>query len=180
METTGIVRRVDELGRVVIPKELRKTLKISAGDGVEIIAAGEEIRLKKYAPVSAFKETVMPVCKFLAETLDKTAIITDDDKVCYAYGKNSKNYIDKPLTKEFKKAICGGVGAACRAGENGAAQIIKDGADEIVAEVFMPVSCGGKVVGAVVVLSFNEESFDGAELKTVKFAAELLSDGIRF
>ena len=47
METTGIVRRVDDLGRVVIPKEIRKTLKISEGDAVEIIAAGEEIKIKK-------------------------------------------------------------------------------------------------------------------------------------
>lgn len=180
METTGIVRRVDDLGRVVIPKELRKTLKISEGDAVEIIACGEEIKIKKYAPVSAFKETVMPVCKFLSETLNKTALITDCEKVCYAYGKNSKNYIEKPLSKEFKKTIGCGVGSACKTGENGAAGIIQDGGDEIIGMVFMPIACGEKVTGAVVVISFNEEVFDGAELKAVKFAAELISDGIRF
>ena len=180
METTGIVRRVDDLGRVVIPKEIRKTLKISNGDAVEIIAAGEEIRVKKYAPVSAFKETVMPVCKFLSEALLKTVLITDGEKVCYAYGKNSKNYADKQLTQEFKKTIGGGVGAAYKAGENEGVKIVKDVDLEVAAEAFMPISDGEKVAGAIVAISAEGDVFNAAELKTVKFAAELISNGIRF
>lgn len=180
METTGIVRRVDDLGRVVIPKEIRKTLKISEGDAVEIIAAGEEIKIKKYAPVSAFKETVMPVCRFLSESLDKTVLITDDEKVRYAYGKNSKIYIDKEITQEFKKAISGGVGAAYKADENGMVDIVKGAGDGVSAEAFMPISEGEKAAGAIVVISAKDEAFNSAELKTVKFAAELISSGIRF
>lgn len=180
METTGIVRRVDDLGRIVIPKEIRKTLKISDGDAVEIIASGDEIRVKKYAPVSAFKETVMPVCKFLAEALDKTVIITDDVKVRYAYGKNSKNYTDKEITQEFKKAMSVGVGAAHRTDEKRKINIIKDGCDAITSEAFVPISDGEKSEGAIVLLSEDKDIFNPYELKTLKFAADLISNGIRF
>ena len=51
MKTTGIIRRIDELGRIVIPKELRKNLKIGNGDSLEILIDGEDIVLKKYSPM---------------------------------------------------------------------------------------------------------------------------------
>ncbi len=75
MKSTGIVRRVDELGRVVIPIELRRTLDIAEKDALEIFVDGEKIILKKYNPADVFTGTLEDLIEYKGKKISKTTII---------------------------------------------------------------------------------------------------------
>ncbi len=74
MKNIGIVRKVDELGRIVIPKELRRTLNLEEGDGLEIYTEGEEIILKKYAPDCIFCGEAKEVINFKGKNICKICL----------------------------------------------------------------------------------------------------------
>lgn len=80
MKSTGIVRRVDELGRVVIPIELRRTLDIAEGDGLEIYVDGEQIILKKYEPACIFCGNARDVVNYKGKNICKSCL--GDIKEC--------------------------------------------------------------------------------------------------
>lgn len=87
MKATGIVRRIDDLGRVVIPKEIRRTLRIREGDPLEIFTDREgEIILKKYSPIGELGTLAKLYAESLAQTLGCTVCITDTDQVVAASG----------------------------------------------------------------------------------------------
>ena len=82
MKATGIVRRIDDLGRIVIPKEIRRTLRIREADPLEIFTDREgEIILKKYSPISELNEFASEYVESAASILGETAVITDTDQV---------------------------------------------------------------------------------------------------
>lgn len=96
--STGIVRRIDELGRIVIPKEIRKNLRIKNGDNLEILVEGENITLRKYSQI----ENVMDMASVYAESfyqvLKYNIIITDTDKVVAAAGNLKKKYLNMGIS----------------------------------------------------------------------------------
>src|SRR5690606_24522992 len=82
MKATGIVRRIDDLGRVVIPKEIRRTLRIREGDPLEIFTDREgEVILKKYSPIGELNEFANEYCESLHENTKFIAMITDRDNI---------------------------------------------------------------------------------------------------
>lgn len=92
MKATGIVRRIDDLGRVVIPKEIRRTLRIREGDPLEIFTDREgEIILKKYSPIGELGTLAKIYAESLSQTLGCTVCITDTDQVVAASGSGKKN-----------------------------------------------------------------------------------------
>ena len=92
MKATGIVRRIDDLGRVVIPKEIRRTLRIREGDPLEIFTDREgEIILKKYSPIGELTEFSGEYVESLFETTRHIAIITDRDGVIAVSGSSKKD-----------------------------------------------------------------------------------------
>ena len=103
--TTGIVRRIDELGRIVIPKEIRKTLRIKNGDNLEILLDGETINLRKYSQI----ENVMDMANVYAEgfnqVLKYNIIITDTDKVIAAAGNLRKKYLEQGISDSLTSMI---------------------------------------------------------------------------
>ncbi len=104
MKTTGIVRRIDELGRIVIPKEVRKTLKIKSGEAIEISINEGVITLQKYSPLTFNIEEVDGVCQTLSSVSEKDVLITDTEKVICA-SNNLKGYINELITKDALKII---------------------------------------------------------------------------
>ena len=91
MKATGIVRRIDDLGRVVIPKEIRRTLRIREGDPLEIFTDREgEIILKKYSPIGELGTLAKLYAESLSQTLGCTVCITDTDQVVAASGSGKK------------------------------------------------------------------------------------------
>ena len=91
MKATGIVRRIDDLGRVVIPKEIRRTLRIREGDPLEIFTDREGgVILKKYSPIGELSEFATGYAETLAKTTGHIACITDKDTVIAVSGTSKK------------------------------------------------------------------------------------------
>ena len=106
MKATGIVRRIDDLGRVVIPKEIRKTLRIKEGTPLEIFTDREgEIILKKYSPIGELNVFAKEYAEALAQSSGMVACITDHDQVVAAAGQGSREYVGKPISKALEDAI---------------------------------------------------------------------------
>jgi AbrB family transcriptional regulator (stage V sporulation protein T) len=112
MKPTGIVRRIDDLGRVVMPKELRRTLRIREGDPLEVYVDGNSVILKKYASkVPVIKDFAQDYAKSLAEATGHIALVTDDYAFVAAAGVPQREYLNKPIPdewiKETQKALSG-------------------------------------------------------------------------
>lgn len=91
MKATGIVRRIDDLGRIVIPKEIRRTLRIQDGESLEIYTGlTGEIILKKYSPMESIGDYAVKYAKVMHETLGKGIVVTDTDKIIAANGVGIK------------------------------------------------------------------------------------------
>ena len=106
MRATGIVRRIDDLGRVVIPKEIRKTLRIREGDPLEIFTAKDgEVILKKYSPIGELNEFSQEYAETLGETLGYGVIITDLDSIISVSKLPKKDYKEKSISKELEQLI---------------------------------------------------------------------------
>ena len=106
MKATGIVRRIDDLGRVVIPKEIRRTLRIREGDPLEIFTDREgEVILKKYSPIGELSAQATQYSESLAQTTGLMVCVADRDTVIAAAGGAKKDYLGKPISKQLEDAI---------------------------------------------------------------------------
>lgn len=100
MKATGIVRRIDDLGRVVIPKEIRRTQQIREGDPLEIfISADGEVIFKKYSPVGQLSEMAAQCAEVLSKNLNQTVAICDREQIVAAAGAGKKELQDKIISK---------------------------------------------------------------------------------
>ncbi len=110
MKSTGVVRRIDELGRIVIPKEIRKTLRIKDGESIEIFTnSNEEIVLKKYSALKNLSDFALSLCDSIYSYLKHDIMITDSDSIIAISGKYRKEYKNKvisdSLSNYMKKRI---------------------------------------------------------------------------
>ena len=105
MKATGIVRRIDDLGRVVIPKEIRRTMRIRESEPLEIFTGREgEIILKKYSPISEMTEVAKHYVDSLSQVCGRIVMVADRDKIIAA-GGGGKAYLGKELTKELEERM---------------------------------------------------------------------------
>ncbi len=93
MKTTGVIRRIDDLGRIVIPKEIRKNLRISNGDSLEIFVEDDKISLKKYSPMESIGEVASKYCDSFYQVLKHNIIVTDRDRILAIAGSLKKKYL---------------------------------------------------------------------------------------
>ncbi|MFA7078940.1 MAG: stage V sporulation protein T [Syntrophomonas sp.] len=106
MKATGIVRRIDDLGRVVIPKEIRRTLRIREGDPLEIFVDREgEVILKKYSPIAELGDFAKEYAESLYETTGHISMIADRDVIIAIAGGNKKEFLSKPIGKLLEKSM---------------------------------------------------------------------------
>lgn len=106
MKATGVVRRIDDLGRIVIPKEIRRTLRIKEGDPLEIFTDKEgEVILKKYSPIGELSEFATGYAETLSKTTGHIACITDKDSVIAVSGGSKKEFLEKSLSPELEKVM---------------------------------------------------------------------------
>lgn len=106
MKATGIVRRIDDLGRIVIPKEIRRTLRIKEGDPLEIFTDREgEVILKKYSQVGELGKFAAEFAESLAQTSGHGVCITDRDQIVAAAGGMKKEYIGKTISDVLENMI---------------------------------------------------------------------------
>ncbi len=108
MKATGIVRRIDELGRIVIPKEIRRTLRIQESDPLEIYMGDDgSIQLKKYSSVGGLKDVAEEYAQALNGAFGLTAAVTDRENCVAAAGRQKRWLLDKPLMDDLRRRLLG-------------------------------------------------------------------------
>ena len=106
LKATGVVRRIDDLGRIVIPKEIRRTLRIKEGDPLEIFTDREgQVILKKYSPIGELSEFATGYAETLSKTTGHIACITDKDSVIAVSGGSKKEFLEQSLSSELEKVM---------------------------------------------------------------------------
>ena len=176
MKATGIVRRIDDLGRVVVPKEIRRTLRIREGDPLEIFTDRQgEIILKKYSPIGELSAFAKEYADSLATTLGTTICITDHDQIVAAAGYGKKELQDKYISKRLENVITEREQVIAYKEERKFVPITEENAEEFAAEVICPIICEGDVLGSVVILEKQEKKKMGeSEQKLAACAANFL------
>ena len=154
MKSTGVVRRVDDLGRIVIPKEIRRTLKIRDGEELEIFVDNNIIFLKKFSKVSDLGEISKKLIDVASGLINKTVLICDRDFIVSGSGEFKKKYLNKELSKEISSIILSG---HLYVEKNLSSITILNNIDEKYSYIINPILCFGDVVGAVIVLSLNSD-----------------------
>lgn len=148
MKATGIVRRIDDLGRVVIPKEIRRTMHIREGDPLEIFTDKDgELIFKKYSPVNELSDFAMQLCDSLRRACDGIAAVCDRDSVIAVAGGAKKELLDKPISTQLAQLMTQR-GAYCSApGEAPLPPSATD--DKYTVSAAAPIIADGDVMGCV-------------------------------
>jgi AbrB family transcriptional regulator, stage V sporulation protein T len=175
MKATGIVRRIDDLGRVVIPKEIRRTLRIREGDPLEIFVDRDgEVILKKYSPIGELGTFAKEYAESLNETLGHITLITDRDVVIAATGASKKDFMEKPVGSDIERSM--DERKTISAFATGDVNITREKAEAFTSHVIAPIIAGGDPIGAVVLLSRDESAKMGdLEVKLAETAAGFLA-----
>lgn len=178
MRATGIVRRIDELGRVVIPKEIRRTLRIREGDPLEIYTDRDgEVILKKYSPIGEMSSFAKDYTESLFRSLGHIACIVDRDQVVAASGVSKKELWDKPISHDLETAIANRQTVAINRQLGGKIVPVTNEEDMsgYTAQVLSPIIADGEAIGAVLLLSKDQSAKMGdTELKVAETAAGIV------
>lgn len=176
MRATGIVRRIDELGRVVIPKEIRRTLRIREGDPLEIFTEREgNIILKKYSPIGELNQYAAQFSQSLSKSLGKLCLVCDKDIVIAAAGGNKKEYIEKAISKDVQNLI--EKRKSFMINEAGNIIPVVDGEDvqNNFGVAIVPIISEGHTIGAVSAISKKQENeITLADIKALEVTANFL------
>ncbi len=103
MKPTGVMRRIDDLGRIVIPKEIRKNLKIREGDSLEIFVADQgKVVLEKHSPLKDLEAIANNYVNAISKTLNKTILVTDSENIIAVAGDLKKDLLGKKISEELE------------------------------------------------------------------------------
>lgn len=174
MKATGIVRRIDDLGRVVIPKEIRRTLRIREGDPLEIYTATDgEVIFKKYSPVGELSEFAGQYADVISRISSLPTLICDKDHVIAASGVSKREFLERRVSAVLENYMESRKSYAANQQNAGDIQPIEG--IEHPASVIYPIISSGDVTGAVVMLSSESIKVpSGAEIKLAQSAAAFL------
>ena len=179
MKATGVVRRIDDLGRIVIPKEIRKVLRIKEGDPIEIFTGREgEVILKKYSPIGELSEFATNYAETLAKTTGHIACITDKDNVIAVSGASKKEFLEQDISKELEEVLEDREIYRSNKNNDIAIPITKNDNQErkFNAQVIYPIISQGDVSGSVVLISKDSKNkMTETEEKVAQSAAGFLS-----
>lgn len=174
MKATGIVRRIDDLGRVVIPKEIRRTLRIREGDPLEIFVDSDgEVILKKYSPINELGHFAKEYAESLAEHSGHITLISDRDTVIAVAGGSKKEYDGQHIGTLLEKTMEDRQ-TYTSASVDGEPEIIV-GRPEAASFVAVPIVAGGDPVGTVVLIDKNDGDMGDVEQKLAETAAAFLA-----
>lgn len=173
MKATGIVRRIDDLGRIVIPKEIRRTLRIREGDPLEIFTDREgEIILKKYSPINELSDFALSYVETLFETLGTSALISDRDEIIAASGVSKKEYMNRQISTFAEDCILQRT-VLVEKHEN-SVEIVPGQVEQIKSYCIAPIVVSGDAIGAVYILS-KMHFIGDTEQKVAETAAHFLA-----
>ena len=156
MKATGVVRRIDDLGRVVIPKEIRKTLRIKEGDPLEIFTDREgQVILKKYSPIGELSEFATGYAETLAKTTGHIACITDKDTIIAVSGGSKKEFLEQDVSQELEKLMEDKEVYTSKENSDMAMPITKNDTNEKKnkSQIVYPIISNGDTIGTVILMS---------------------------
>ncbi|MEI5909499.1 stage V sporulation protein T [Bacillus spongiae] len=173
MKATGIVRRIDDLGRVVIPKEIRRTLRIREGDPLEIFVDREgEVILKKYSPISELSDFSKEYAEALFDSLGSPVLICDRDVVITVAGGSKKDYLNKSVSELVEKVMDERKSDLQTQVER--ASLVGDYEEELSSYTIAPIVANGDPIGTVIIYS-KDQTLGEVEQKAVETAAGFLA-----
>ena len=174
MKATGIVRRIDDLGRVVIPKEIRRTMRIREGDPLEIFTESDgTVIFKKYSPIGELGEFAKQYAESLAKTSGMASCISDKDAIIAVSGASKKELSDKKISTELEKIMDDKTIFIANVG--GKQIIVIEDNENYKAGVVAPIIYEGDSIGTVVLISKSESDAPSeVEAKLVEVAAGFL------
>lgn len=178
MKATGIVRRIDDLGRVVIPKEIRRTLRIREGDPLEIFTDREGgVILKKYSPIGELSDFSKEYAESLQQAIGHIVLIADKDAIISVSGAPKKDYLEKKISDDLEKIMEDRKPTLLGEGNNKVIPLYGDeeGEGKYSAQVISPIVAESDAIGAVIILSRQSgEKFGELEMKLAETASAFL------
>lgn len=176
MKATGIVRRIDDLGRVVIPKEIRRTLRLREGTPLEIFTDREgEIILKKYSPMMELNAFAGQYADAMAQSAGLMVCITDRDQVIAAAGGAKKELLQKPISRQLEHVIQERMIVQAGKDDRTYTPIAVEDIDGVTAQIVAPIISEGDAIGSVILMSREPKvKFGEGELKLAATAAGFL------
>ena len=171
MKATGIVRRIDDLGRVVIPKEIRRTLRIREGDPLEIFTDREGgVILKKYSPIGELTDFSKEYAESLQQAIGHIVLIADKDAFISVSGATKKDYIERKISSELESIMDGRKPSIITIPLHN-----DEDPGEYTSQVIAPIIAEGDAIGAVLIVSKESgDVFGDLELKLAETAAAFL------
>ena len=179
MKATGVVRRIDDLGRIVIPKEIRKVLRIKEGDPIEIFTGREgEVILKKYSPIGELSEFATNYAETLAKTTGHIACITDKDTIIAVSGGSKKEFLEQDISQELEKLMEDKEVYTSKENSDISMPITKNEKSENKknAQIVYPIISNGDTIGTVILMSKDSKTkMNEVEKKVAQSAATFLA-----
>jgi AbrB family transcriptional regulator (stage V sporulation protein T) len=173
MKATGIVRRIDDLGRVVIPKEIRRTMRIREGDPLEIYTDHDgEVIFKKYSPIGELNSFASSYAETLNKSCGLKVVICDRDTVIACAGVSKKEYVEAKISAEADELIESRAQYLWSMGES--EKFITSRSNEKIS-VLSPIIMSGDIIGAVASVSDEKKEPEGLEVKMIETAANFIS-----
>ena len=175
MKATGIVRRIDDLGRVVIPKEIRRTMRIREGDPLEIYTdRNGEVIFKKYSPMGDLNTFIEQLCNSVSKTLGTTCVICDRDSVIAACGHAKKEVYERNISTDLEKIM---EQRQIVQPTNTPISLTEDGHHPI--SIVVPIITGGDIFGCIALLCDEQHPTAGdMETKLLQTIVAFLSQQI--
>ena len=162
MKATGIVRRVDDLGRIVIPKEIRRTLKIREGDPLEIYTEKDGgVIFRKYSPMGELQDIAAQICESIGANTGRIAAVSDRDSIIALSGAPRRELMDKPNSRELDRIMEGR--KSYRYERGGTRFKATESSDKYHLGVAAPILSQGDLMGCVMLLMNEEEGPMAAE-----------------
>ncbi len=176
MKATGIVRRIDDLGRVVIPKEIRRTLRLREGTPLEIFTDREgEIILKKYSPMVELAAFAVQYAEAMAQSTGLMVCIADRDQIIAVSGGPKKEYLQRAISRPLEQAVSERQSICATREDKAFIPIVAEEMDSSTAQVIVPILSEGDAIGAVILLGREpKQRFGETELKLAATAAGFL------
>ena len=176
MKATGIVRRIDDLGRVVIPKEIRRTLRLREGTPLEIFTDREgEIILKKYSPMMELTAFAGQYAEAMAQSTGVLVCITDRDQVIAVSGGAKKELLQKTISPQLEQVINERTSILAGKDDKAFIHLVDEELEGVTAQVISPIICVGDAIGPVALLSREPRAkFGDMETKLASTAAGFL------
>ena len=171
MKTTGVIRRIDDLGRIVIPKEIRKNMRIKNGDSLEIFVDDDSVILKKYSPIESVEDAALKYVETFNQVIKHNIVVTDRDKVIAVSGPLKKKYSGKEISDFTIRSIERRDSFVER--QKKSFSFVKD-IEEFGYYSFSSVVNNGDAIGSVIIIS-NEVSILESEEKMAIILSKLLS-----